>query len=134
MKHFAELLLNKNKSKSFDQEPFIKGRRGIEIKSSREIKLMKKSSKIVAIVLKEVEDFVKPGISTKDIDDFAERRIRELGAVPSFKGYQGFPSSICSSINNEVVHGIPNKNKIIKEGDLVKIDTKDGSYSERVKQ
>ena len=124
MKHFAEILLNKKKqSKSYDQEPFIKGRRGIEIKSSREIKLMKKSSKIVAIVLKEVEDFVKPGISTKDIDDFVEKRIRELGAVPSFKGYQGFPSSICSSINNEVVHGIPDKNKIIKEGDLLKVDT-----------
>tara|TARA_B100000212_G_C27345463_1_gene521107 strand:- start:87 stop:926 length:840 start_codon:yes stop_codon:yes gene_type:complete len=123
MKHFAELLLNRNKSKSYDQEPFIKGKRGIEIKSSREIKLMKKSSKVVATVLKEVKDFVKPGISTKDIDDFAERRIRQLGAVPSFKGYQGFPSSICSSVNNEVVHGIPNKNKIIKEGDLLKIDT-----------
>jgi len=123
MKHFAELLLNRNKPKSYDQEPFIKGKRGIEIKSSREIKLMKKSSKVVATVLKEVKDFVKPGISTKDIDDFAERRIRQLGAVPSFKGYQGFPSSICSSVNNEVVHGIPNKNKIIKEGDLLKIDT-----------
>ena len=123
MKHFAELLLNRNRSKSYDQEPFIKGKRGIEIKSSREIKLMKKSSKVVATVLKEVKDFVKPGISTKDIDDFAERRIRQLGAVPSFKGYQGFPSSICSSVNNEVVHGIPNKNKIIKEGDLLKIDT-----------
>ena len=126
MKHFAELLLNKNKSKSNDQEPFIKGRRGIEIKSSREIKLMKKSSRVVAKVLREVEDFVRPGISTKDIDDFAEKRIRELGAVPSFKGYQGFPSSICSSINNEVVHGIPNKSKIIKEGDLLKVDT--GAY------
>ena len=125
-KHFAELLLNKNKSKSNDQEPFIKGRRGIEIKSSREIKLMKKSSRVVAKVLREVEDFVRPGVSTKDIDDFAEKRIRELGAVPSFKGYQGFPSSICSSINNEVVHGIPNKSKIIKEGDLLKVDT--GAY------
>tara|TARA_Y100001970_G_scaffold200773_1_gene244227 strand:+ start:925 stop:1764 length:840 start_codon:yes stop_codon:yes gene_type:complete len=123
MKHFAEILLNKNKSKSYDQEPFIKGRRGIEIKSSREINLMKKSSRVVATVLREVQDFVKPGISTKDIDDFAEKRIRELGAVPSFKGYQGFPCSICSSINNEVVHGIPDKNKIIKEGDLLKVDT-----------
>ena len=123
MKHFAEILLNKNKSKSNDQEPFIKGRRGIEIKSSREIKLMRKSSRVVATVLREVQDFVKPGISTKDIDDFAEKRIRELGAVPSFKGYQGFPCSVCSSVNNEVVHGIPDKNKIIKEGDLLKVDT-----------
>ena len=123
MKHFADLLLKNIYSKSYDQEPFIQGKRGIEIKSSREIKLMKKSSRVVAKVLREVEDFVKPGISTKDIDEFAERRIRQLGAVPSFKGYQGFPSSICSSINNEVVHGIPNKSKIIKEGDLLKVDT-----------
>ena len=123
MKHFADLLLKNINTKSYDQEPFIKGRRGIEIKSSREIILMKKSSRVVATVLREVEDFVKPGISTKDIDEFAERRIRQLGAVPSFKGYQGFPSSIGSSINNEVVHGIPNKNKIIKEGDILKVDT-----------
>jgi len=126
MKHFADLLLNKNNSKSNDQVPFIQKRRGIEIKSSREIKIMKKSSKIVATVLREINDLIMPGMSTKDLDDFAEKRIREMGAVPSFKGYHGFPSSICSSINNEVVHGIPNKNKIIKDGDLVKIDT--GAY------
>ena len=126
MKHFADLLLNKNNSKSNDQVPFIQRRRWIEIKSSREINLMKKSSKIVGTVLREINDLIKPGMSTKDLDDFAEKRIREMGAVPSFKGYHGFPSSICSSINNEVVHGIPNKNKIIKDGDLVKIDT--GAY------
>ncbi len=126
MKHFADLLLNKNNSKSNDQVPFIQKRRGIEIKSLREINLMKKSSRIVATVLREINDLIKPGMSTKDLDDFAEKRIREMGAVPSFKGYHGFPSSICSSINNEVVHGIPNKNKIIEDGDLVKIDT--GAY------
>jgi len=87
---------------------------------------MKKSSRIVATVLREINDLIKPGMSTKDLDDFAEKRIRDFGAVPSFKGYHGFPSSICSSINNEVVHGIPSKNKIIKNGDLVKIDT--GAY------
>ena len=65
-------------------------------------------------------------MSTKDLDDFAEKRIKSFGATPSFKGYHGFPCSICSSINNEVVHGIPSKNKIIKSGDLVKIDT--GAY------
>jgi methionyl aminopeptidase len=126
MKHFADLLLNKNNSKSNDQVPFIQKRRGIEIKSSREINLMKKSSRIVGTVLREINDLIKPGMSTKDLDDFAEKRIREMGAAPSFKGYHGFPSSICSSINNEVVHGIPNKNKIINDGDLVKIDT--GAY------
>ena len=128
MKHFAELLLNKNISKSNDQVPFIKGRRGIEIKSAREIKLMRNSSKIVATVLREINDVIKPGLTTKDLDEFAEKRIREMGAIPSFKGYHGFPASICSSINNEVVHGIPNKKKVIKEGDLVKIDT--GAYLE----
>ena len=126
MKHFAELLLNKNKNHSNDQVPFIQRNRGIEIKSSREIKLMKKSSRIVATVLREISGMITPGMSTHDLDEFAEKRIREMGAVPSFKGYHGFPSSICSSINNEVVHGIPNKNKIIQEGDLVKIDT--GAY------
>ena len=109
MRLFADLLLNKNNIKSNEQVPFIQRRRGIEIKSSREISLMKKSSKIVATVLREINDLIKPGMSTQDLDDFAEKRIREMGAVPSFKGYHGFPSSICSSINNEVVHGIPNK-------------------------
>jgi len=126
MKDFAELLLNKKIFKSQDQVPFIEGKRGIEIKTSREIKLIKKSSQIVAKVLSEIIDLIEPGMSTKDLDVFAEKRIREMGATPSFKGYHGFPASICSSVNNEVVHGIPNKNKIIKNGDLVKIDT--GAY------
>ena len=126
MKDFAELLLNNKIFKSQDQVPFIEGKRGIEIKTSREIKLIKKSSQIVAKVLSEIIDLIQPGMSTKDLDIFAEKRIREMGATPSFKGYHGFPASICSSINNEVVHGIPNKNKIIKNGDLVKIDT--GAY------
>jgi len=126
MKHFAELLLKKKIFKSQDQVPFIEGKRGIEIKTSREIKLIKKSSQIVSKVLSEIIDLIEPGMSTEDLDVFAEKRIREMGATPSFKGYHGFPASICSSINNEVVHGIPNKNKIIKNGDLVKIDT--GAY------
>ena len=126
MKHFADLLLNKNNSRINDQLPFIQRRRGIEIKSSREIGLMKKSSRIVATVLREIIDLIEPGMSTSDLDDFAEKRIRDMGAVPSFKGYHGFPASICSSINNEVVHGIPNRKKIIQNGYLVKIDT--GAY------
>ena len=126
MKDFAELLLNKKIFKSQDQPPFIEGKRGIEIKTTREIKLIKKSSQIVSKVLSEIIDLIQPGMSTMDLDIFAEKRIREMGATPSFKGYHGFPASICSSINNEVVHGIPNKNKIIKNGDIVKIDT--GAY------
>ena len=129
MKNLLELLPKKNNnSKPKSQEPSIKRGRGIHIKSEREIKLMKNSSRIVATVLREINDLIKPGMSTQDLDDFAEKRIREMGAVPSFKGYYGFPASICSSINNEVVHGIPSKKKIIKDGDLVKIDT--GAYLE----
>jgi len=97
--------------------------KGIEIKSQRELDYMRESSRIVATVLKEISEIIAPGMTTKDLDDHAERRIREMGAVPSFKGYCGFPASICSSINNEVVHGIPNARKVIKLGDLVKIDT-----------
>ena len=82
-------------------------RRGIEIKSPREIEIMRQSGKIVATVLKEISELVKPGMTTADLDVYAEKRIREMGATPSFKGYHGFPGSICSSINHEVVHGIP---------------------------
>ena len=84
---------------------------------------MRKSSKIVATVLSEIRDLVKPGMSTLDLDNYAEKRIRDQDAKPSFKGYHGFPGSICSSINNEVVHGIPSKKKIINDGDLLKVDT-----------
>ncbi len=98
-------------------------RRGIEIKSSREIEIMRQSSKIVGTVLKEISEMVAPGMTTMDLDDYAERRIREMGATPSFKGYHGFPCSLCTSINNEVVHGIPNSKKIIREGDVLKVDT-----------
>lgn len=101
-------------------------RRGIEVKSPREIEIMRQSAKIVATVLKEISELVKPGMTTADLDAYAEQRIRELGATPSFKGYHGFPASICSSINNEVVHGIPSHKKVIRSGDVLKVDT--GAY------
>ncbi|MBW4542546.1 MAG: type I methionyl aminopeptidase [Myxacorys chilensis ATA2-1-KO14] len=103
--------------------PAPKKRRGIEIKSPREIEIMRQAAKIVAIVLKEISETVKPGMTTADLDAYAEKRIREMGATPSFKGYHGFPASICSSINNEVVHGIPNPKKVIRAGDVLKVDT-----------
>jgi len=103
-----------------------KQRRGIEIKSQREIEIMRQAAKIVATVLKEVSQMVEPGMTTADIDAHAEKRIREMGATPSFKGYHGFPASICSSINNEVVHGIPSPKKVIRAGDVLKVDT--GAY------
>jgi methionyl aminopeptidase len=98
-------------------------RRGIEIKSPREIEIMRQSAKIVATVLKEISELVQPGMTTADLDVHAEKRIREMGATPSFKGYHGFPGSICSSINNEVVHGIPSPKKVIRLGDVLKVDT-----------
>ncbi len=103
-------------------------RRGIEIKSPHEIEIMRQSAKIVATVLKEISELVKPGMTTADLDAHAEKRIREMGATPSFKGYHGFPASICSSINNEVVHGIPSAKKVIRAGDVLKVDT--GAYYE----
>ncbi len=103
-----------------------KSRRGIELKSAREIEVMRQSSRIVATVLKEISELVQPGMTTADLDAHAEKRIREMGATPSFKGYHGFPASICASINDEVVHGIPNSKKVIREGDVLKVDT--GAY------
>lgn len=98
-------------------------RRGIETKSPAEIEIMRQASAIVATVLKEISQLVESGMTTADLDAHAEKRIRELGAVPSFKGYHGFPGSICSSLNNEVVHGIPSRKKVIRAGDVLKVDT-----------
>jgi methionyl aminopeptidase len=103
-----------------------KSGRGIYLKSPQEIKTMRQSGKIVATVLKEISALVKPGMTTADLDAYAEKRIRSMGATPSFKGYHGFPASICASINNEVVHGIPNRRKVIRVGDVLKVDT--GAY------
>jgi len=108
--------------------PRIQKRRGVEIKSAREVKIMRQASHIVATVLREVMGMVEPGQTTGDIDAYAEKSIREMGATPSFKGYHGFPASICASINNEVVHGIPSPKRVIRQGDLLKVDT--GAYFE----
>ena len=103
-------------------------RRGIETKSPQEIEIMRQAGAIVATVLKEISEMVEPGMTTADLDAHAEQRIREMRAAPSFKGYHGFPGSICSSINNEVVHGIPSRKKTIQAGDVLKVDT--GAYFE----
>jgi len=87
---------------------------------------MRQAARIVATVLKEIRDRVEPGMTTADLDAYAEARIRELGATPSFKGYHGFPASICACLNDEVVHGIPRKRKVIRAGDVLKVDT--GAY------
>jgi len=105
-----------------------KSRRGVEVKSAREIAVMRQASRIVATVLREMITMAAPGLTTGDLDRHAEKRIREMGATPSFKGYHGFPASICASINNEVVHGIPSSKRVIRAGDLLKVDT--GAYFE----
>lgn len=100
----------------------------IIIKTPKEIEILRESGKHLATVLYKVRDMVKPGISTKDLDIYAEKLIREFGDEPAFLNYQPegaetpFPASLCVSVNDEVVHGIPKKNKILKEGDIVCID------------
>ena len=95
----------------------------VTIKTEREIELMREAGQILAKVHKELEGFVKPGLTTLDIDTKCEELIRSMGAVPSFKGYAGFPASACVSVNDEVVHGIPDKGRVLEEGDIVSIDT-----------
>ena len=94
----------------------------IIIKSEEEIELMRISGKVTAFILKELESFIRPGIYTADIDKFVESTITSNGMIPTFKGYGGFPASACVSINEEVVHGIPDKKRILKEGDIVSVD------------
>lgn len=94
----------------------------IIIKSNREIELIRESCKIIAKVHKELGDFIRPGISTKDIDDLGYKLIKSYGCEPNFLNYNGYPASICVSVNDEVVHGIPNKNRILNEGDIVSLD------------
>ena len=91
-------------------------------KTVREIELMRTAGKIVALAHQEVRKHIAPGVSTLELDQIAERVIRENGATPSFKGYGGFPGSICASINEVVVHGIPKASTILKSGDIISID------------
>ncbi|NEQ46408.1 MAG: type I methionyl aminopeptidase [Leptolyngbya sp. SIOISBB] len=100
--------------------------KGIELKNDAEIATMRQAARIVATVLHEISQRVEPGMTTADLDAYAEARIREMGATPSFKGYHGFPASICACLNNEVVHGIPRQRKVIRAGDVLKVDT--GAY------
>lgn len=94
----------------------------VSIKSEREIKLMREPGKILAQVHEELGKAIEPGMSTLDIDRLGERLIRSFGCIPSFKDYNGYPASICVSVNDEVVHGIPNKHHILREGDIVSLD------------
>ncbi|HEY9574252.1 MAG TPA: type I methionyl aminopeptidase [Lachnospiraceae bacterium] len=94
----------------------------VTIKSAHEIELMRESCRLLETVHDELAQAIKPGISTKDIDILGEKLIRQLGCIPNFLNYGGYPASICVSVNDEVVHGIPNKHTILKEGDIVSLD------------
>lgn len=94
----------------------------VSIKSAREIELMREAGRLLAEVHEELGKAIKPGISTMDIDVLGEKLIRERDCVPNFLNYNGYPASICVSVNDEVVHGIPTKKRILKEGDIVSLD------------
>ena len=94
----------------------------ITIKSAREIELMSEAGRILEILHNEIGKALHPGMSTLDIDRLSEEVIRSYGCIPSFLDYNGYPASICVSVNDEVVHGIPDKKRILKEGDIVSLD------------
>lgn len=94
----------------------------VSIKSAREIELMREAGRILAITHDELGKALKPGMSTLDVDRLGEEIIRSYGCIPSFKDYNGYPASVCVSVNDEVVHGIPKKDRILQEGDIVSLD------------
>ncbi len=100
----------------------LRGRTSIELKSPGEIEAMRAAGAVVARTLRLLEIHANSGVSTGELDELAEQSIREAGAVPSFKGYHGFPASICSSVNEQVVHGIPSREQVLNDGDLLSID------------
>ena len=94
----------------------------IVIKSKNEIAIMREAGRIVAEAHEALREKIKPGVTTAELDAIAYEIITKRGATPSFKGYRGFPASICASINQEVVHGIPSKKRVLQEGDIIAID------------
>lgn len=94
----------------------------VTIKTAKEIELMRHAGKLLEEVHNELASYIKPGITTGELDAIGEKMIRDRKCIPNFLNYNGFPASFCISLNDEVVHGIPNKDRVIHEGDLVKID------------
>ena len=94
----------------------------VTIKSAKEIELMREAGRLLEIVHDEMGSIIKPGVSTMEINECGDRVIRKLGCVPNFLNYGGFPASICVSVNEEVVHGVPRRDHILKEGDIVSLD------------
>lgn len=93
----------------------------IPIKTPEEIEIMDEANRIIIKILNELKSIIKPGVTTMELDKYVESRIREMGAEPAFKGYRGYPYTICASVNEAIVHGLPN-NKPLKKGDIVSID------------
>lgn len=96
---------------------------GVIKKSPAEIEAMKEAGRVSALVLRKVGEQVRPGVTTLELDELAEELIRAEGGIPAFKGYGGFPGSICASVNEEIVHGIPSAKVVLKRGDIISIDT-----------
>ncbi|MCC7354759.1 MAG: type I methionyl aminopeptidase [Anaerolineae bacterium] len=94
----------------------------IHLKTAAELALMREAGRIVALTLERLREYARPGITTAELDALAEATIRSRGAVPAFKGYRGFPASVCTSINQELVHGIPSPDRILAEGDVISLD------------
>jgi methionyl aminopeptidase len=94
----------------------------IEIKTPEQIKMMREAGLLVARTLRALAEAVAPGVSTAELDSLAEEMIRSVGATPSFKGYFGYPATICTSVNDEIVHGIPNQDRRLRDGDIISID------------
>ncbi|MCD8361363.1 MAG: type I methionyl aminopeptidase [Lachnospiraceae bacterium] len=94
----------------------------VTVKSEREIELMREAGRLLEIVHAEMGEFIRPGVSTMDVNRHGEKIIRKLGCVPNFLNYNGFPAAICVSVNEEVVHGIPRDDRILEEGDIVSLD------------
>lgn len=94
----------------------------VTLKSEYELEYMRKAGHVVALILEEMTQMLAPGITTQDLDCYAEKRCHQLKVVPAFKGYQGFPATVCISVNEQVVHGIPSGDRVLKEGDIVGLD------------
>src|SRR6266849_5643028 len=99
-----------------------RGSMSIEIKTPEQFTVMREAGLVVARTLRILAAAVRPGVTTAELDALAEAEIRAAGAIPSFKGYHGYPATICTSVNEEIVHGIPSQQRILREGDIISID------------
>jgi methionyl aminopeptidase len=95
----------------------------VTIKSEQELETLRENAQVLASILQKIEAAAREGVSTKELDALAEKLIRDADAEPAFKGYRGYPASVCTSINEEVVHGIPSRHRVLKKGDVLSIDT-----------